>query len=97
MVDLSALSGADGRSEALDISNGGGIVGGTTTAADPSNLRAFLWTANQGMTQLPSVSGSIDDEAYGLNESGQIVGYADSPDGRTHALLWSLVRSSDGP
>ena len=35
MVDLGALSGADGRSEALDISNGGGIVGGTTTAADP--------------------------------------------------------------
>lgn len=41
------------------------------------------------------MGGDIDDEAYGMNESGEIVGYADSPDGRTHALLWTLVRSSD--
>jgi probable HAF family extracellular repeat protein len=95
MVDLGALSGTDGRSEALDISDGGGIVGGTTTASDPSNLHAFLWTSAHGMTQLPSLSGDVDDEAYGMNESGQIVGYANSPDGRMHAILWTLARPGD--
>ena len=95
MVDLGALSGTDGRSEALDISNSGGIVGGTTTAADPANLHAFLWTAHRGMRQLPSLTGDTDDEAYGMNESGQIVGYADSPDARTHALLWTPTDQVD--
>lgn len=41
------------------------------------------------MMQFPSLTGDTDDEAYGMNESGQIVGYADSPDARRHALLWT--------
>jgi probable HAF family extracellular repeat protein len=89
MTDLGSLSGIAGRSEALDISNGGDIVGGSTTAADTANLHAFLWTPNHGMRQLPALSGDVDDEAYGMNESGTIVGYADSPDGRRHAIVWT--------
>jgi probable HAF family extracellular repeat protein len=32
--------------------------------------------------------GETDSEAYGINEAGRLVGFADTPDGRTHALFW---------
>jgi probable HAF family extracellular repeat protein len=89
MTDLGSLNGIAGRSEALDISSGGDIVGGTTTVADTANLHAFHWTPAHGMSQLPALSGDVADEAYGINESGTIVGYADSPDGRRHAIAWT--------
>jgi probable HAF family extracellular repeat protein len=92
MVDLGSLSGPSGQSEALDISDDGGIVGGTTTVSDPSHLHAFLWSAAQGMQQLTAPTGAIVDEAYGLNEARSVVGYADFPDGHRHALLWSPNR-----
>ncbi len=90
MVDLSPLSGESGNSEALDINDNGAIVGATTTLVDPEHLHAFVWSVQAGMRQLPVFTGDVDDEAYGINQAGTIVGYADTPDGVRHALLWSV-------
>ena len=90
MVDLGALSGSDGNSEAIDLSDGEQVVGSTTTQADPNNLHAFIWTPSGGMQQLPQFSSSeMDSEADGVNEAGLLVGNADTPDGHSHALLWT--------
>jgi len=91
MVDLGALSGPDGNSEAVDISDAGRIVGGSTTMADPVNLHTILWTEAAGMQQLVDLTGETDSEANGINEAGQIIGFADTPDGRTHGILWTPV------
>lgn len=88
MVDLGALNGPAGSSEAVDINDRGLVVGGTTTEADPNNFHAFLWNQSPGMRQLVGMIGETDSEAYGINEAGQIAGFADTPDGHTHALLW---------
>jgi probable HAF family extracellular repeat protein len=88
MVDLGALNGPDGTSEAIDVSDGGQAVGSSTTEADPANSHAVLWNAAGSIQRLPEFAGETDSEAFGLNEVGNLVGFADTPDGRTHALLW---------
>lgn len=88
MVDLGTLNGPDGVSDAADISDGGQVVGASTTEADPANAHAVLWSPAGSIQRLPAFTGEIDSEAYGINEAGRIVGFADTPDGRTHALLW---------
>jgi len=89
MVDLGTLNGPDGRSDAFDISENGRVVGSTTTSADPNNTHAYFWSQATGMQQLPDVQGETDSGGFGINEAGQIIGFADTPDGRSHGILWT--------
>ncbi len=89
MVDLGTLNGPDGTSDAFDISESGRVVGSTTTSADPNNTHAYIWTQTTGMRLLPDLPGETDSGGFGINEAGQIIGFADTPDGRTHGILWT--------
>lgn len=92
MVDLGALSGPNGTSDAIDINNLGHVVGSTTTPADPNNTHAYIWTAATGMRLLSDLPGEVDSGGYGINDVGQIIGFADTPDGRTHGVLWTPIQ-----
>ena len=89
MVDLGTLNGPDGTSDAFDISESGRVVGSTTTPADPNNTHAYIWSQTTGMQQLPDLPGETDSGGLGINEAGQIIGFADTPDGRSHGVLWT--------
>jgi probable HAF family extracellular repeat protein len=68
MQDLGTLPTGN-TSYALGINNSGSIVGfsGTTLGN-----RAFLWTPSGGMQDLGTLG--QDSDAYGINDSGQVVG-----------------------
>jgi probable HAF family extracellular repeat protein len=70
MTDLGSLEG--GESHATSINSAGQVVGyASTTNASPTDWQAFLYTAGT-MTGLGS--SSVCSLAYGINDSGQVVG-----------------------
>jgi probable HAF family extracellular repeat protein len=59
-------------------------------------LSAFLCLASSGAAysggtwkDLGTLPGGVESCAYGINDSGQIVGYSKTADGHTHAFLYS--------
>lgn len=86
MIDLGAPGGRS--SFANDINNSGMIVGYASFSANPQQ-QAYLWY--QGMAYnlndfLPQGSGWVLNEAYGINEVGDIVGRG-TFNGQTQAFL----------
>jgi probable HAF family extracellular repeat protein len=85
MASLGTLGDANSNSYANDINNSGQVVG-TSNITDGSE-RGFLYH-NGVMTNLGTLGG-YGSAAYGINESGQIVGYADlANDAGYHAFLY---------
>jgi probable HAF family extracellular repeat protein len=81
MQSLGALSnGFQAYSGGTSISPGG-LVGGFTTVPEAGLPEAFLWTSTGGMKVVDYGIG------YGVNDSGEVVGYFTSGVGRTYA--WS--------
>jgi uncharacterized membrane protein len=68
----------------MDINAHGQIVGSWKG-------RAALWE-NKKLILLPGLPGNGSASANTINERGQIVGYAWTGKGRTHAVLWTLRR-----
>jgi probable HAF family extracellular repeat protein len=87
MIDIGTL-GSSPSSAAFDINNSGQVVGRVhnTTNIDPDG-RAFLYS-NGLMIDLGTLGGT-SSWAYGINDSGQVVGWADTADGDPHAFLYS--------
>ncbi|MBU1691443.1 MAG: PEP-CTERM sorting domain-containing protein [Gammaproteobacteria bacterium] len=92
MIDLGTL-GWD-SSAAYDINNSGqvvGIVSSSTYNADQhvyiNTAHAFLYS-NGSMIDLGTLGGT-NSWAGGINDSGQAVGWADTTDGASHAVLYS--------
>ena len=89
MRDLGTLGGifSFGDSVATDINEAGHVVG---HASEPGTLRshAFLFDGSQ-MRDLGTLPGGLSSYALAINNSGQIVGYADTPAGDYHAFLFS--------
>jgi probable HAF family extracellular repeat protein len=82
VIDLGALSGATGTSEALaanDTANGTEIVGS-------SDGDATVWKGGH-ITALPTLGGT-GGSAESINASGQIVGHSLNTAGETRATLW---------
>ena len=79
-VDLGALfinGWADSR--AFDINDSGVVVGKSYSS---SGWQAFIWDSNNGMV------GLTEGSAFGINNTGRVVGYSGDQGGITHAFIW---------
>jgi len=52
--------------------------------------RAFVWTPGSGMQVLPTLGGT-SGVATGINDSGQVVGYAQNARSRDRPFLWTAT------
>ena len=103
MRDLGDLGG--GHSIAYAINDAGQVVGRSwlSTYIEDYGLpyRAFLWTSDQGMRNLGSVAAVPSaSAAYGINESGQVVGMTDTGPyflgyGPLQGFLWTAANGMD--
>jgi probable HAF family extracellular repeat protein len=83
---MTGLGMVEGRTVATGI-NDHGVVVGTRHIGGGGQSEAFRWTSGEGTVVLPSLGGS-QAEAHGINEHGQIAGWATTPDGPAHPVLW---------
>ena len=94
--DLGTLGGTLG-SAANAINNSGQVVGYAFTT-DNAGLHATLFSGTgSNNTDLGGLAGAANDngEAYGINDSGQIIGHATAPAGNVHATLFSGTGSNN--
>ena len=91
MSDLGTLGG--NNSIAYDINSRGTVVGFAEIVGGAK--RAFVHDAQNGMmdlnTLIPPGTGWVLQEARGINDSGQIVGFGISPSGQTHGYLLTIA------
>lgn len=80
----------DGRVSGLN--DQGQLVGTIESADDPWDLRAYVWSAEDGLTDLGTLPGAEWSTALGINDRGQVVGHsgAGAPGGPdwSHAFVW---------
>jgi probable HAF family extracellular repeat protein len=95
MVDLGTLGGSE--SLAFGVNDNGEVVGcsditgtgGSCSAGESGNdVHAFSWTATGGMVDLGTLGGATSD-ANAVNDSGQVVGWAETASGAVHAFSWT--------
>jgi len=87
MQDLGVLGGVGAYSLAEGINRFGEVVGESSIPGS-INFHGFSWTAASGMQDLGILPGGSFSVAYGVNDLGQIVGYADCGVSCFHAVLW---------
>ena len=86
LADLGTLAGVGGcYSTPFDINDRGYVVG---QAATNDAEHAFVWHDGV-MTDLGTLPGGGDSRALAINERNQIVGWADTKTGKSHAVLWT--------
>jgi probable HAF family extracellular repeat protein len=85
MTDLGTFGGRF-NSQASAINARGQVVGWSTTGAGDTG--GFLWEAGV-MTDLGTLGGA-NSRAYDISESGRIVGTAQTSDGRSHWVVWTV-------
>ena len=96
VVDLGTLGGVESRARAV---NASGDVVGSSQLVSSTETRAFICEAGV-MTELNDRLSPVDNdwdllEAWDINDSGQIVGYGENPDGLIHAFLLSPAIPGD--
>lgn len=72
IVDLGVLQGDIGGG-AVAINASGAVVGGSS-GEDPFGGRAFIWSSQSGMQELPGVPGATLSIVYDVNDAGVAVG-----------------------
>jgi probable HAF family extracellular repeat protein len=99
MKKLVSLGGNDGV--ANDINDAGQIVGYSRDSK--GNQRAFFWTEGDGtihkggqpqMIDLGTLGG-LNSEALAINNSGQVVGWAEDENKIRHPFIWSFDQSGE--
>ena len=90
MQDLGTLGG--NYSKGLAINNNGQVTGFSFTA---NTSHAFLYS-NGAMMDLGTLPGGLGSAGYGINDSGQVVGYSDHiAQGYWHGFLYSDGKMMD--
>jgi probable HAF family extracellular repeat protein len=84
-IDLGTLGGA--QSKALDINNGGYIVGWATTPDEDRHAFYYIGAASY-MYDIGATSGIGASEAHGINNSNRVVGHSFNTLGLSHAFFW---------
>lgn len=84
MTDLGTLGGK--HSTANDLNQKGQVVGQAMN--ENNGRRAFVWTAQNGMQELPTGSDELISGAMAINSAGQIAGFIITPVASTRAVLW---------
>ena len=87
MQDLGVLGGGGGYSLAEGINRSGEVVGESSIPGS-INFHGFSWTKVSGMQDLGILPSGGFSVAYGVNDLGQIAGYADCEPLCFHAVLW---------
>lgn len=77
IIDLGALGATSIK---VIINDSGQVVGS-------SGKQAFVWDSNSGLINIGTLGG-FKSGASAINNVGQIVGYAQTPDGYEYAFLW---------
>ncbi len=96
LTDLGTLGGD--HSIAYDVNKDGVIVG--LSEVSPGVNHAFVWFPATGMQDLNGLiftPGWTLQEARGINDKGQIVGFGTNPSGETHAFLLTLDADTSPP
>jgi probable HAF family extracellular repeat protein len=100
VTDLGTLSDW-GTSTATAINNNGQVVGYASTGEYSSTgldiNHAFMWSSSTGMQDLGVIGGSstpINSYAYGINDSGQIVGTSQLASGGSNSYAFLYSNSS---
>ena len=74
MRDIGGLSGSY-YSVATGINEAGEIIGVSYPPSAAGTIRSFTWTASGGMREL-TIPGKTEFVVSGINNKGEIVGYA---------------------
>jgi len=97
--ELSVVDG-DATGAALGVNDKNRVVGasgicGSGPALGPVPVHALLWQ-NDAVSDLGSLGGVVNNVAYAINNTGQIVGTSDLPGDNTgHAFLWQNGAMAD--
>lgn len=91
MQDLGTpWAGPGGRCNAWDINDLGQIVGSCIFPNDPfeEHTKAVIWQGGNELSLIPNQWGTPYSYAYGINNNGDIVGWAIGANGEPHAYLY---------
>jgi probable HAF family extracellular repeat protein len=86
MTALTVLPGSI-NGIAFDINDAGTVVGESHAEFDGIN-HAILWTPSNAVVDLGSLGGRVSS-AYGINSSGEVVGWSMVENGEHHAFIWT--------
>jgi probable HAF family extracellular repeat protein len=89
VIDLGNLGGTGlgFGNLALNLNNQAQVVGQSDLAGD-ANFHAFLWTKENGIEDLGTLTGDVNSVALGINDGGEIVGLSLDANFDPHPYLW---------
>jgi probable HAF family extracellular repeat protein len=87
MVDLGGLGGTYTVAHGV---NASGLIVGQSYTAGNATIRAFLTTSGGTLIDLGTIGTSGNSMAYGINDSGTIVGKSTNTEGRDRAFSYTI-------
>ena len=88
LINLGSFGGDNSLSIAQAINNQGMVVGYSDSSGAVIDTRGFLYAGNGPMQDLGTLGGA-DTQALDINNSGQIVGVSQVPNGNYDGFLYS--------
>jgi len=86
-VSLGTLASGN-ESEARSINNFGDVTGLSNITPDGTDNRAFFWDHTTGSMVDLGTLGGASSIAYGLNDSGMVIGDSNDTSGKRKAFVW---------